>query len=73
MGNIMLRPTGAAFYYAGISAETGKPSVFMVTPEGDVSVIDTGRTMGSAIKKASRWQEKENAAVIKASYKNKIK
>lgn len=68
-----LRPAGAALYYAGIDKETSKPSVFMETPEGDVSVIDTALTMELAIKKANRWQEKENAAVIKASYKNKIK
>ena len=52
---------GAAGYFAKGC------NVWMITPEGDESVIDSKRTYELAQKAAVRWQKKENKAVTKAN------
>lgn len=56
---------GAAEYYSGYDYQKNKkPCVIMKNTEGDCSIIEYASTIEKAIKKAIRWQEKENKAVL---------
>jgi hypothetical protein len=57
---------GAAKYFAAIDPETNKPSIYMETTDNYLSVIDTARTMETARRKATSWQQKENRSVLKS-------
>ena len=73
MNDIFLKVTpveGAAEYFAEVDTENkNKPSVWMKTPDGYYSVIDTAKTMEAARNKANKWQLKENRAVLKSQHK----
>lgn len=57
---------GAAKYVAGYTDPPAhKPCVWMMDAEGNWSIIDTAKTIESAHKKANKWQQKENDAVLK--------
>ena len=47
--------------------------VYMITPEGDSSVIDSAKSVEATIKKAISWQKKENKAVTKSLKGNTLK
>lgn len=69
MAYLKLAPIPGAAEYWGDYDGKNKPVVWMRTPDGYDSIIETARTIDLARSKANKWQQKENSAVAKEKKK----
>lgn len=65
LGTIRNAVAGAARYFVQSAGEDGRPSSWgiMMATVDETSCIDTAPTRAAAVKKADRWQKRENESV----------